>query len=191
MQVEVCRCPWATHPMEIVYHDEEWGYPIHDDRHFFEKLILDCAQAGLSWRTILLRREGYRAAYSGFDPAQVAMYDEAKCRELLADTRIIRNRAKVYSSVRNAQAFLAIQEEFGSFDAYVWRFVDGEPIVNHWRTLAEVPATSPESDALSKDLKSRGFSFVGSTIVYAFMQAAGLVDDHLVTCFRRTIPPRR
>lgn len=172
--------------MEIVYHDEEWGYPVHDDRHFFEKLVLDCAQAGLSWRTILLRREGYRAAYEGFDPVKVAAFDEAKCEDLLGDSRIIRNRAKIFSSVRNAKAFLEIQREFGSFDAYVWRFVGGQPIVNHWQTLDQVPATSPESDALSKDLKQRGFSFVGSTIVYAFMQAAGLVDDHLESCFRRT-----
>lgn len=165
----------------VRYHDEEWGVPVHDDRHFFEMLILEGAQAGLSWDTILKRREGYRRAYEGFDPAVVARYDEAKCAALLLDEGIIRNRAKVAASVKNAQAFLAIQEEFGSFDAYVWRFVNGKPIVNG---SSSVPVTTPESDALSKDLKQRGFGFVGSTIIYAFMQATGLVNDHTVDCFR-------
>jgi DNA-3-methyladenine glycosylase I len=179
------RCPWATSPLGIAYHDQEWGVSVHDDRRLFELLILEGAQAGLSWETILRRREGYRMAFAGFDPAAVAVFDGAKVKTLLADPGIIRNRLKVESAVRNARAFLEIQREFGSFDAYIWRFVGGRPKVNRWKTMSQVPASTAESDAMSKDLKRRGFNFVGSTICYAFMQAVGMVDDHLVTCFRR------
>ena len=178
------RCAWAVSPNDVAYHDEEWGLPVHDDRHLFEMLILEGAQAGLSWSTILNRREGYRTAYEGFDPSVVAQYNDAKKASLLLDTGIIRNRLKVEASVVNAQKFLAVQEEFGSFDAYLWRFVDGAPIINRWSSMRELPALTPISDALSKDLKKRGFKFVGSTIMYAYMQACGLVNDHVVTCFR-------
>jgi DNA-3-methyladenine glycosylase I len=182
----VPRCPWAgTDPLYVAYHDEEWGVPVHDDRHFFEMLVLEGAQAGLSWITILRKREAYRKAFAGFDPARVARFDAARVARLLANPGIVRNRLKVAGAVRNAKAFLAIQREFGSFDAYVWRLVGGRPIVNRRRTPADVPARTPESDALSGDLKRRGFTFVGSTICYAFMQATGLVDDHLTTCFTR------
>jgi len=166
----------------MAYHDREWGRPVHDDRVLFEFLVLEGAQAGLSWSTILAKRANYRRAFSRFDPAKVAQYPKARVKALLADPGIVRNRLKVEGTVRNARAFLDVQEEFGTFDAYVWRFVDGRPKVNRPRTLKDVPATSPESDALSKDLKRRGFTFVGSTIMYAFMQATGLVDDHLVGC---------
>jgi DNA-3-methyladenine glycosylase I len=179
------RCDWAGNdPLYVTYHDQEWGVPVHDDRTLFEFLILEGAQAGLSWITILRKRENYRAAYDSFDPQKVARYDAAKVAELLANQGIIRNRLKVAASIGNAQAFLAVQEEFGSFDTYIWRFVGGRPKVNAWRTMAEIPATSPESDALSKDLKQRGFRFVGSTICYAHMQATGMVNDHIVDCFR-------
>lgn len=181
------RCPWAgPDPLYREYHDEEWGVPVHDDRHFFEMLILEGAQAGLAWITILRKREGYRAAFDGFDPAVVAGYDDRRVAALLGNPAIIRNRLKIESAVGNARAFLRVQEEHGSFDRYVWRFADGRPRQNAWRTLAEVPAETPESRALSRDLKRRGFRFVGPTICYAFMQATGLVNDHLVDCFRHT-----
>jgi DNA-3-methyladenine glycosylase I len=177
------RCPWCLgSPEYIAYHDREWGRPVHDDRVHFEFLILEGAQAGLSWSTILRKRENYRAAFAGFDPAKVARFTPAKVAKLLADPGIVRNRLKVAGAVKNAKAFLAVQKEFGSFDAYVWRFVGGRPKVNRPRSMKEVPATSPKSDALSKDLKKRGFTFVGSTIMYAFMQATGLVDDHIAGC---------
>lgn len=180
------RCDWAedTFPEYITYHDEEWGVPVHDDRTHFEFLILEGAQAGLSWSTILKRREGYRKAFADFDPGKVAQFDEARIQELLQDEGIIRNKLKVRSAVTNAQLFLEIQEEFGSFDNYIWEFVGGEPIINSWKSMKEVPATTKESDALSKDLKKRGFKFVGSTIMYAHMQACGLVMDHTVDCYR-------
>jgi len=166
------------------YHDREWGVPVHDDRKHFEFLVLEGAQAGLSWSTVLNKREGYRRAFSGFDPAKVARYNERRMHSLLSDPSIVRNRLKILAAVRNAQAFLAIQEELGSFDAYCWQFVAGRPKVNRWKSIREVPPTSPESDAFSKDLKRRGFSFVGSTVIYAHMQAVGMVNDHLVDCFR-------
>jgi DNA-3-methyladenine glycosylase I len=180
----VIRCQWAQGEPMIAYHDEEWGVPIHADRAFFEFLILEGAQAGLSWSTILKKREGYRLAFDGFDPAKVALYDDAKRATLLANPGIVRNRLKIAAAIANAQAYLRIQGEFGSFDAYVWRFVGGRPMQNAWRAMRELPATSPESDALSRDLSRRGFKFVGSTICYAFMQATGLVNDHVVDCFR-------
>jgi DNA-3-methyladenine glycosylase I len=179
------RCPWAgDDPLYVAYHDEEWGVPVHDDRRLFEKLVLEGAQAGLSWITILRRRESYRTAFDHFDPAVVARYDAAKIEALLKDPGIIRNRLKVESAVNNAQRFLEMQAEFGSFDAYLWGWVDGQPQINQWRTLSEIPAQTEASRALSKDLKKRGFKFVGPTIMYAYMQSLGLVDDHLVTCFR-------
>lgn len=179
------RCGWVGNkPHFIPYHDEEWGIPIHDEHRHFEMLILEGAQAGLSWSTILLRREGYRKAFAGFDPVKVARFDAGKQAALLNDIGIIRNRLKIRSAITNAQAFLKVQEEFGSFDAYIWQFVGGEPIINHWPNMSQVPATTQESDALSKDLKKRGFSFVGSTVIYAHMQAAGLVNDHTTDCFR-------
>jgi len=179
------RCGWATgFDLYREYHDTEWGVPVHDDRHFFEMLILEGAQAGLSWSTILKKRVAYRKAFDRFDPRKVARYDAAKVVALLADEGIVRNRLKVAAAVTNARAFLALQDEFGSFDAYVWRFVDGAPIVRRPRTLRDIAPTTAESDALSKDLKKRGMTFVGSTIMYAFMQATGLVDDHVVDCFR-------
>ncbi len=179
------RCPWgASHPLYLPYHDEEWGVPLHDDQKIFEMLVLEGAQAGLSWLTILKRRPAYRRAFDGFDPQKVARFDSRQVERLLNDAGIIRNRMKIASAIRNAQAFLSVQEEFGTFDAYVWRFVDGRPKQNRWRSWSEVPARTRESDALSKDLKSRGFSFVGSTICYAHMQATGLVNDHQVDCFR-------
>jgi len=179
------RCGWAKGEASIRYHDEEWGVPVHDDRRWFEFLTLEGAQAGLSWDTILRKRENYRRAFDGFDPEAVARFDAGRVERLLADPGIVRNRLKVASAVRNAAAFLEVQGEFGSFDAYIWRFVDGEPVRNAWRTLAEVPARTATSDVLSKDLRARGFKFVGTTICYALMQATGLVDDHLVGCFRR------
>lgn len=179
------RCEWAENdPLYLAYHDEEWGVPVHDDRRLFEMLCLEGAQAGLSWLTILRKRAHYRTVFDGFDPAMVARYDEARVAMLLADPGIVRNRLKVEAFIRNARAFLEVQAEFGSFDAYIWRFVDGAPIVNRWRTLQELPAQTPESAAMSKDLRRRGFTFVGPTICYAFMQACGLVNDHLVSCFR-------
>jgi DNA-3-methyladenine glycosylase I len=179
------RCGWAgADPLYVRYHDEEWGVPVHDDRGLFEMLILEGAQAGLSWITILRKRPAYRKAFDRFDPKKVARYDARKRRALLADAGIVRNRMKVAATVDNARAFLAIQELFGSFDAYVWRFVDGQPKVNGPRTLGDIPVRTAESDALSKDLRVRGFRFVGSTICYAFMQAVGLVNDHVSTCFR-------
>ena len=180
------RCSWAAQkPHLIRYHDEEWGVPVHDDRKHFEMLLLEGVQAGLTWETILLRREGYRAAFSGFDPGTVARYDASDKATLLLNAGIIRNRLKVEAAVTNAQAFLALQKEWGTFDAYVWRFVGGQPIVHQWRTMQQVPVTTPESDALSKDLKQRGFKFVGSTIIYAYMQAIGMVNDHVEGCFRQ------
>ena len=177
------RCAWAgTDPLYVKYHDEEWGVPLHDDRRLFEILILEGAQAGLSWITILRKRPAYRRAFDNFDPKKVARYDARKKRRLLTDAGIVRNRLKIDAAVTNARAFLEIQKEFGSFDAYIWRFVGGEPIVSRRRTMKDVPATSAESDAMSKDLKKRGFRFVGSTICYAFMQATGMVDDHLDGC---------
>ena len=177
------RCSWClASPRYIAYHDDEWGQPVHDDRVFFEFLVLEGAQAGLSWSTILNKRESYRKAFAGFDPVKVARFTQAKVEKLLQDPGIVRNRLKVEGTVRNAKAFLAVQKEFGSFDKYVWRFVGGKPRRNHPTALEKVPASTPESDALSKDLKKRGFTFVGSTIMYAFMQATGLVDDHVVGC---------
>ncbi|MBP7867377.1 MAG: DNA-3-methyladenine glycosylase I [Acidobacteria bacterium] len=179
------RCGWGlSHPEYTAYHDREWGVPVHDDRLLFEFLILEGAQAGLSWLTILRRREGYRAAYEGFHPERVSAFGPDREAALLADPRIVRNRLKVSASIRNAKAFLEVQAAFGSFAAYLWGFTGGRPAVNRWETLSEVPARTPLSDRLSADLRSRGFSFVGSTICYAFMQAVGMVNDHLVHCFR-------
>ena len=181
------RCPWpGDNPLMIEYHDREWGVPLHDDRKLFEFLILEGAQAGLSWTTILNKRENYRKAFNGFDPEKVARYTAKDIKRLLADAGIVRNRLKIEAAINNAQRFLHAQEEFGSFDAYIWRFVDGKPIRHRFRKLSDLPATTIESDALSKDLKQRGFKFVGSTIVYAHMQATGMVNDHLATCFRYT-----
>jgi DNA-3-methyladenine glycosylase I len=185
------RCPWVDPWINrersdyIDYHDIEWGVPVHDDRRMFEFLTLETAQAGLSWYTVLRRRESYREAFDGFDPDKVARYDSRKIEALLSDPGIIRNRQKVLAAVNNARRFLEVQEAFGSFDSYIWRFVDGCPRVNTLRTLADYPATSSESDAMSKDLRKRGFSFVGSTICYAHMQATGMVNDHTIDCFRR------
>ena len=182
---EPTRCGWAgSGPLCREYHDREWGVPVHDDRLLFEFLILEGAQAGLSWITILRKREAYRRAFHGFDPAAVARFDEAKMAELLADAGIVRNRLKIASAVTNARAYLAVQEEFGSFDAYLWRFVNGVPKQNRWNALRDSPASTRESDLLSRDLKRRGFKFVGSTICYAFMQAVGMVNDHTTDCFR-------
>jgi DNA-3-methyladenine glycosylase I len=178
------RCAWAKDDRAIRYHDEEWGLPVHDDRRWFEFLILEGAQAGLSWDTILRKRDAYRLAFAGFDPKIVAAFDGAKIELLLADPGIVRNRLKIASAVKNARAFLKVQEEFGGFDPYIWRFVEGRPVKNAWRNLGELPSRTPLSDAISKDLKKRGFTFVGSTICYALMQATGLVNDHLVGCFR-------
>ena len=178
------RCGWAKSDLMIRYHDEEWGTPVHDDRRLFEFLILEGAQAGLSWETILKKRENYRAAFDNFAASAVARYGQRRLRQLLADPGIVRNRLKINSAVQNARALLAVQDEFGSFDAYVWRFVGGKPRVNAWRSLKQVPARTAQSDAMSKDLKQRRFGFVGSTICYAFMQATGMVNDHVVECFR-------
>ena len=179
------RCSWATSdPSYFAYHDEEWGVPLHDDRRLFEMLVLEGAQAGLSWLTILKRRENYRRAFDGFDPQVVARYGDTESARLLGDAGIIRNRLKIKSAVTNARAFLKVQEEYGSFDHYIWDFVDGRPVQNAWTRLDELPARTALSDTLSKDLKRRGFSFVGSTICYAHMQATGMVNDHLVSCFR-------
>jgi len=181
------RCGWCgADPLYVAYHDEEWGVPQHDDRRLFEKLILEGAQAGLSWITILRKREAYRRAFHGFDPTKVAAMMDAELEVLLQDPGIVRNRLKVFSARKNALAFLAVQREFGSFDAFLWSFVGGKPKVNRPKTLAEVPAVTPEAEALGKALKKRGFTFVGPTIMYAYMQSMGLVDDHLATCWKRT-----
>ena len=178
------RCTWPNTPLYIDYHDNEWGVPVHDDRLLFEFLILEGAQAGLSWHTILQKRSRYREVFDGFDAEKVARYDDAKVAALLADAGIVRNRLKIAASIQNAKQFLAVKAEFGSFDAYIWRFVDGRPIINHWQTHAEIPVKTAESDALSKDLSKRGFKFVGSTICYAMMQAIGMVNDHTIHCYR-------
>ena len=181
----VDRCAWAgSDPLYVAYHDQEWGVPVHNDRLMFEFLVLEGAQAGLSWATILKKRENYRAAFDNFDPVLVARYDESKVAELLANPGIVRNRLKIASAIKNARFFLAVQDEFGSFDAYIWRFVGGAPKRNAWKSLAEIPAKTTESDVLSKDLMGRGFNFVGSTICYAHMQAVGMVNDHTTSCFR-------
>ena len=185
------RCPWAQGDQYVEYHDAEWGVPVHDDRRLFEFLILEGAQAGLSWSTILKKRENYRAAFDQFDPAVVAQYGQKQQARLLANAGIVRNRLKIGSAIDNARAFLAVQDECGSFDKFIWGFVDGRPQQNAWKSLRDVPARTPESDAMSKDLKKRGFRFVGSTICYAFMQAVGLVNDHLTECFRHAeLQPR-
>jgi DNA-3-methyladenine glycosylase I len=183
------RCPWCgTDPLNVQYHDEEWGVPVHDDRRLFEMLILEGAQAGLSWITILRKRPAYRKAFDRFDARKIARYDAKKKRALLSDPGIVRNRLKIDAAVLNARAFLAVQMEFGSFDAYIWQFVGGAPRVNSPATMKDIPARTPESDAMSKDLKKRGFKFVGTTICYAFMQAVGMVDDHIDGCFRSKGP---
>ena len=181
------RCPWLDldKPDYVAYHDREWGVPVHDDRKHFEFLTLESAQAGLSWYTVLRKRANYRQAFAEFDPAKVARFNAAKIEQMLQDPGLIRNRRKISAAVENARHFLAVQDEFGSFSTYIWRFVNGEPIVNEFRTLADLPATSRESDALSKDLKSRGFKFIGSIVIYAHMQATGMVNDHVLDCFRR------
>lgn len=186
MEKRITRCAWAgtNNPLMLEYHDREWGVPVHDDRKHFEFLVLEAAQAGLSWSIVLSKRDGYRRAFSQFDPVKVARYTKQRVEKLVTDPAIIRNRMKIEAAVRNARAFLAVQDEFGSFNAYCWRFVDGQPRRNRWKTMGDIPATSPESDAFSKDLKRRGFSFVGSTVTYAHMQAVGMVNDHLVGCFR-------
>lgn len=178
------RCDWAKNDLAIHYHDTEWGKPLHDDQKLFEFLILEGAQAGLSWDTILRKRQNYREAFDDFDAEKIIKYDDKKCAGLLLNEGIIRNRLKIASAVRNAKCFLAVKEEFGSFDKYIWNFVGGKPIVNAWENMKQVPAATEISDAMSKDLKKRGFNFVGSTIMYAFMQATGMVNDHLVSCFR-------
>ncbi len=179
------RCPWSGEdPLMIEYHDKEWGVPVHDDRKHFEFLVLEAAQAGLSWSTVLKKREGYRKAFSDFDPKKVARFDAAKAAKLLQNPGIIRNRLKIAAAITNAKLFLEVQKEFGSFDAYCWQFVGGKPKTNRLKSLGDIVATSPESDAFSKDLKKRGFKFVGSTIIYAHMQAVGMVNDHLTSCFR-------
>jgi DNA-3-methyladenine glycosylase I len=191
MPSAIIRCPWSgADPLYIQYHDEEWGVPVHDDRKLFEFLILEGAQAGLSWITILRKRENYRKAFDRFDAEKIARYTAKDVARLLKDEGIVRNRLKIESAVRNARAFLKIQDEFGSFDAYNWRFVDGKPLVNRWKSLKEIPARTPVSDAFSKDLKQRGFNFVGSTILYAHMQAVGMVNDHVKDCFRHPVLAR-
>jgi DNA-3-methyladenine glycosylase I len=182
----VRRCHWAQSPAMAKYHDTEWGTPLHDDRTLFEFLILEGAQAGLSWETILNKRKNYRKAFDRFNPVKIAKYDRKKVRELLANAGIIRNRLKIAATISNAQAFLAVRKEFGTFDKYIWQFVGGEPRENSWSASDKLPASTPESDAMSKDLKARGFRFVGSTICYAFMQATGMVNDHALECFRRS-----
>jgi len=183
-ETDLVRCHWAQNELNIPYHDEEWGVPVHEEKKWFEFLILEGAQAGLSWDTILRKRSHYQEVFDGFDPEKVASYDKKKVRELLRDAGIIRNKLKIDAAIGNAQAFLKVREEFGSFDAYIWRFVDGRPKQNAWKAHKQVPPKTPQSDALSKDLQKRGFRFVGSTICYALMQATGLVNDHLVGCFR-------
>jgi DNA-3-methyladenine glycosylase I len=183
---ELMRCSWARTPLSIAYHDEEWGVPAHADLVLFEFMTLEGAQAGLSWETILRKREAYRDAFAGFDPAKVARFTPARVEKLMQNAGIVRNRLKIESTISNASAFLGVQREFGTFDKYVWTFVGGKPIVGRRRTMKDIPATTAESDALSKDLLKRGFRFVGSTICYAFMQAVGMADDHIDDCFRRT-----
>jgi DNA-3-methyladenine glycosylase I len=183
-QASIIRCPWASNEWNIPYHDTEWGVPVHDDRLLFEFLILEGAQAGLSWDTILRKRARYRKVFDNFDVQRVARYDAKKVRSLLADSGIVRNRLKISATIGNAREFLKVREEFGSFDAYIWQFVGGKPKLNNWSAQKSVPARTRESDAMSKDLKKRGFRFVGSTICYAFMQATGIVNDHLTSCFR-------
>jgi DNA-3-methyladenine glycosylase I len=183
-KADLIRCRWASNPLAVEYHDNEWGTPVHDDRTLFEFLILEGAQAGLSWDTILQKRINYRKAFNNFDPKKVAKYDSKKQKTLLKNPGIIRNRLKIASAISNAKAFLAVQKEFGSFDKYIWQFTGGKPKVNSWKAGQRLPATTPESDAMCKDLKKRGFNFVGSTICYAFMQATGMVNDHAVECFR-------
>ena len=180
------RCQWCANTFEeyVKYHDEEWGVPVHDDRTHFEFLVLESAQAGLSWATILKKREGYRKAFANFDPEIVAEYEQGMVEDLLQDSSIIRNRLKIEATINNAKRFLEIQKEFGTFDKYIWQFVNGKPIINHWKEMKDVPVTTKESDTLSKDLKKRGFKFVGSTTIYAHMQAIGLVNDHTIDCFR-------
>jgi len=182
------RCPWVdlSKPDYVAYHDEEWGVPVRDDRRLFEFLVLESAQAGLSWYTVLRKRENYRAAFDGFDPEKVALFDEAKIQELVLNPGIIRNRAKIRAAVNNAGRFLTVRDRFGSFSDYIWRFVDGAPIVHELRTLSDYRATSPESDALAADMRARGFSFLGSTVCYAHMQATGMINDHTMDCFRRS-----
>ena len=182
--VEIVRCAWAKNELSIRYHDTEWGVPQHDDRVLFEFLVLEGAQAGLSWDTILRKRENYRAAFDNFDPKAISRYGQRKMDSLMRDEGIVRNRLKILSAVKNAKAFLAVQKEFGSFEQYIWKFVGGKPRVNRLRALSQIASRTTESDAMSKELKKRGFTFVGSTICYAFMQAVGMVNDHLVTCFR-------
>jgi DNA-3-methyladenine glycosylase I len=178
-------CPWPSdNPLMIAYHDTEWGVPVHDDRKHFEFFVLDLFQAGLSWSTILNKRENFRKAFDNFEPKKIARYNQRKVRMLLSDAGIIRNAMKIGATIKNARAFLAVQEKYGTFDKYIWPFVDGTPRVNKWRTIKQIPAKTAESDAMSKDLKARGFAFVGSTICYSYMQAAGMVNDHLVSCFR-------
>jgi DNA-3-methyladenine glycosylase I len=186
-KAEIVRCPWAKSELYVQYHDLEWGVPVHVDRLLFEFLILEGAQAGLSWETILKKRANYRTAFDHFDPAVVARYDKRKRTSLLANEGIVRNRLKIESAVQNAKAFLTVQDEVGTFDRYIWQFVEHEPKQNTWKSFKQVPASTPESDAMSKDLKRRGFNFVGSTICYAFMQAVGMVNDHLVDCFRHVL----
>ena len=181
------RCSWAKNPLDVQYHDEEWGVPLHDDRLWFEFLILEGAQAGLSWTTVLAKRENYRRVFHNFDVKKVAKFDAARVDELMQDAGIIRNRLKITSTIKNAHAFMAVQKEFGSFDKYIWAFVDGKPIQNSWKSMADVPAKMPISDAMCKDLKKRGFTFVGSTICYALMQATGMVNDHPVSCQRHAV----
>jgi DNA-3-methyladenine glycosylase I len=184
VEMAIKRCQWATSELNVPYHDEEWGVPLHDDRALFELLILEGAQAGLSWDTVLKKRARYREVFDGFEVEKVAQYDKKKVRELLKDAGIIRNKLKIASTISNAQAFLRVQKEFGSFDKYIWQFVGGKPKQNAWKTHKHLPAKTAESDAMSKDLKKRGFRCVGSTICYAFMQATGMVNDHLISCFR-------
>jgi len=184
MKKEIVRCPWPSNDLSIRYHDLEWGVPVHDDRLLFEYLILEGAQAGLSWQTVLNKRENYRAAFDNFEAEKIARYGDKQTARLLANEGIIRNRLKIAATIQNAKSFLKVREEFGSFDKYLWRFVDGRPVVNRLKSMQEVPARTEISDALSKDLLKRGFKFVGSTICYANMQAVGMVSDHLVTCFR-------
>ncbi len=189
---KIARCAWVSDdPLYIAYHDEEWGVPVHDDRTLFEFLILEGAQAGLSWITILKKRENYRRALDGFDANKIALYDAAKVRALLADSGIVRNKLKIAATIQNAKSFLAVQKEFGSFDVYIWQFVGGKPKLNRRKTMADVPAKTPESDAMSKDLLKRGFKFVGSTICYAFMQAVGMVNDHTTDCFVIPLPNQK
>lgn len=185
MERSVIRCPWCgTDPLYMQYHDEEWGVPVHDDRKHFEFLVLESAQAGLSWLTVLRKRENYRSVYDGFDPQKVAAYGPEKVAALLEDPGIIRNRKKIEASIGNAQCFLAVQKEFGSFDAYIWSFTEGKTVRSQWKTLAELPAKTTLSDALAKDMKARGFKFLGTTILYAHLQAIGVINDHLEGCFR-------